>query len=1070
MKKAEDKKAEDAEKSKSLVSKDEAKVSTPVEPPSSAEAKREAVRLGVERAKELADIQKLEKEVDRVRALEQSGANLTTTDKVTLVIADQAMVNKSYQEQLQKQSMTIQQLMDLMGPLALNVAKMVADRAANDSNSELIKEQERQSQVELARIEAERLAAEIAAEEEAAAAKKFETDVKRREVGAHRKAEAAARARAARQADSSASGHPDDTAGSGAMQNLLRSSTNLHDSNESDGDSDSSRTYHGKREQMTMESFAESAINASNASRARSTGRQRFSRQDRGQDRREERRRGSAQNDDDYNWSEQDEANSPLRSDEYQAPRRSRSLGASERQSYRSGFSFDRDRGIKFANHKSVEQQFDFAMESFKREQDNVRKASLMESKTSKQRAAIYGNCKFGRIEDSMLLRKALDMARVNALLAQQNRVEGVLLVAKVANFPMLTRINAYTHARRMVRAIEHDGVVPNEPCKPGKFVQETCLRLLVNRLQTLQRHKDILQNLGLAAINIPTVELLQTMNKDEYHFNVSLSLVPHDTAEAEEMWLDIFESQELGLQIYPGEEAGLADMDRIEELVTEKFKLTLGTLSDFMPQWSVLPGEDGNLKTMPNFPGIFKTKESLDEGMNSLFYSGYAFQAPPTLTNGKPDPKAKTLKRAIAKDMAKAFVPSKDMRRMGVDIAHDLGLAAACFESWNEARKAKPSFAGVLGTQVFGKVQMMHERVAHNRRHPSKLEVEPVPSSALKSAPAFTQRSAQQKYPFAHKGAVSTDKLEEARQEMAARSRGESPKSPPFWSSPSKRDNGTLRGIPLQHQRTGLLHILAQMRNVVDDRRALAQEDQWLAEEDARLLDDLEQDEDAGYESAKEYADDGDVRYRDDEDQWRHDVEDAIGRAQDTGQDTRDTREYYADVKQDVLQQLCNMEPSLLRKLPQPLQERVSEFRADRSEREAHRNDSTYSQRDRNSANNNPGRLYEADRRKVGFASGGAYANRVCLKHQRGQCPHANNPQDCMWSHDPDVCSADADTVARVAAERALLAKKTRKPTTEKAAVAATIGANNRQQMEQKQSSALPRHSSSSDDTQEEG
>ena len=154
-------------------------------------------------------------------------------------------------------------------------------------------------------------------------------------------------------------------------------------------------------------------------------------------------------------------------------------------------------------------------------------------------------------------------------------------------------------------------------------------------------------------------------------------------------------------------------------------------------------------------------------------------------------------------------------------------------------------------------------------------------------------------------------------------------------------------------------------------------------------------------------------------------------------------------------------MDSTLLRKMPTSVQERVNEFRVDRDTREreqrnrdANRNDAPLWQKDRNSANNNPGRLQEGKR--VAFA-GGAFAKGACLRHQRNMCQHADNPQNCQWSHDPDVCFADADIVTAVAASRRAAAQKTRKPA-EKVAVVAKMGANNRQTTEQKQSSGTSR------------
>ncbi len=244
---------------------------------------------------------------------------------------------------------------------------------------------------------------------------------------------------------------------------------------------------------------------------------------------------------------------------------------------------------------------------------------------------------------------------------------------------------------------------------------------------------------------------------------------------------------------------------------------------------------------------------------------------------------------------------------------------------------------------------------------------------------------------------------------------------------------------------------MLAEERRVA--RQVQADEDDW-------MLDQADID-DEGYDTAPDGPDGGNVS-----DDGEEEYDDDNNRL--------DTRQYYEDVRDDVMHQLANMEKSMLKQMPPPVQERVNEFRADRDAREreqqrnrdsSHRNDAPQWSRDRNSANNNPGRLQEGKR--VAFAPGG-FAQGACIKHQHGVCPHADNPHLCKWSHDPDVCDADADVVAQVAATRKAARQKTRKPA-DKAAVVANIGANNRQPTEQRQSSEVHRNSHSKADNDKE-
>ena len=679
--------------------------------------------------------------------------------------------------------------------------------------------------------------------------------------------------------------------------------------------------------------------------------------------------------------------------------------------------------------------------------QEGFRKSSQGD-KGTKDRAAIYGSCTFGSLEDSALLRKALDMAKVNAAIQARSRVQGVLQIPKEAAFPTVQRMNMYTHSKFMTKCIEHDSVVPNVACKPGKFVNDAALNLAVLRLQHLARKEDLLRDLGVPGISVPTVDLLRTMNKAEYHLYMTLAMYPFDGVETEESFKSCYISQERSLGFYAGEEIGPADKDRIENLIKQKYEFTMALMCDSYHQYAKRPDGEGNLKQMPNWPGIFYNKEQpMNDGMNKVFYSGVAFPQPRLGDDGKPDPKQRTMARAIALDVQKTFVPSIHVKGLGKDWAHDLGLAFQCFEDFNENRKLKTSFDGVFDPLESSSVPMMHQDVAKNKNHPGRLELQP--SSRSQSAPP--RQSADQSMqpawkrssPFGSRGAVSTDKLEQAWNDMGAQSRGEAPKNPGFWTRRNE-------ALPKKLERTGLMHMMAELRDDVDARlKALEQFEQ--AEDKRVMLAD-----DDGYETAASGSDVQDFRREDEEDEEYDDGDGVVDQ-----EPQRDTRMFYEDVKMDVMQHLSNMDSTLLRKMPTSVQERVNEFRVDRDTREreqrnrdANRNDAPLWQKDRNSANNNPGRLQEGKR--VAFA-GGAFAKGACLRHQRNMCQHADNPQNCQWSHDPDVCFADADIVTAVAASRRAAAQKTRKPA-EKVAVVAKMGANNRQTTEQKQSSGTSR------------
>ena len=1029
-----EKKAVDDDKSAApKISEDLAKVSKPVEPTLEEVKRREAVRLQVEKAKA---------DVERVQALKETGATLTTTDTLKLVVAGQEAINEDNRKKLDGHETILQRLLEMSMKLVSSVEILTADRrAAMDSNSrelikeqDLIREQDRRVAERLEQREREILQQEAerqADEDFAAVSRKRALDLERRQLGAKAKQAVDAKARAA----SPTTSRDDETAAPGLLHNLLVTD---------DEEEDSVLDLSGNK--MTMDSFQESTIFS------RTKVRERRSQLKAQRESKEQRNRAQE-------WSEEEEAdfidnNSRLMERESREEKgRSRSVDGQRRSSIRSSSPEGRDRGgpMKFADRRDTEEQFNFGVESAKREQQKTRRDS-QSGKGSKDKTALFGESTFGSMHDSVLLRKYMDMAKVNAAIQARNRPAGVLLVPKEISLPIMQRMNMFTHIGRVAKCIEFDSAVENTPCKPGKFVSEQALKLAVLRIAHLSRRVNLLRDLGIAGIVVPTVELLKSMNKEEYHYNLCLSMIPYDGVEAEESFLSCFRSQEKSLGFYEGEELGPLDADRLEDLIDRKFELTRGLLRDVYPQWAKRPDEEGNLKHMSNFSGIFYNKEQpMNEGMNKVFYSGIAFAPPRLGEDGKPDKKHRTMARAIALDMSKTFVPSKDIKRLGFDWAHDLGLAFQCFEDFNDNRKSKSSFDGVWDqTTEISSVPMMHQDVARHKQHPGRLELKPVRDGRAplqQSANQPAQLALKRSLPFGHKGAVSHDKLEEAWQQLGAQARGEEPKNPSFWTN----RRGDVRSLPKKLERQGMLHMLAEERRVA--RQVQADEDDWML--------DQADNEDDGYDTAPDgpdgenVSDDGEEEY-DDED------------------NRLDTRPYYEDARDDVMHRLANMEKSVLKQMPPPVQERVNEFRADRDAREreqqrnrdsSYRNDAPQWQRDRNSANNNPGRLQ--DGKRVAFAPGG-FAKGACIRHQRGACEHADNPHLCKWSHDPDVCDADADVVAQVAATRKAARQKTRKPA-DKAAVVANIGANNRQPTEQKQSSEVHRNSHSKADNDKE-
>ena len=133
---------------------------------------------------------------------------------------------------------------------------------------------------------------------------------------------------------------------------------------------------------------------------------------------------------------------------------------------------------------------------------------------------------------------------------------------------------------------------------------------------------------------------------------------------------------------------------------------------------------------------------------------------------------------------------------------------------------------------------------------------------------------------------------------------------------------------------------------------------------------------------------------------------------------------------------------------------------------REEHRHDGRQWQERRNSANHNPGRLYEPPK-SVTFAQG--TKNLACYKHLHNQCPHADNPERCQWSHDEAICAAEAELISTVARDRKAKALAARKPAEKPAMVAATSDPHSQQTDHEQNWNAALHARQSADASQEE-
>jgi hypothetical protein len=146
------------------------------------------------------------------------------------------------------------------------------------------------------------------------------------------------------------------------------------------------------------------------------------------------------------------------------------------------------------------------------------------------------------------------------------------------------------------------------------------------------------------------------------------------------------------------------------------------------------------------------------------------------------------------------------------------------------------------------------------------------------------------------------------------------------------------------------------------------------------------------------------------------------------------DEEEHEDPHRLDLLAILADMPLQQTRTFPAPVRDRIETFRSNVLERDRNRNEAPQWQPPRTSRDNNPGKLSEPPR-KVSFGNGAPKG--ACNQHLKGTCP--KDASSCFWSHDWDVCVAEAEKIAENMAKlRALRAQ---------GAVVAAASTNNRPQ-----------------------
>ena len=691
-------------------------------------------------------------------------------------------------------------------------------------------------------------------------------------------------------------------------------------------------------------------------------------------------------------------------------------------------------RGLELVSHVSAR---------FNEKNEQLRE---MRSQTYQSRAiqnALLGRNRsnFGVMDQNPLLKKSLVAARATQILYQKNEKNNTVYIEKEANFKMKTSFNLYTLTIYMKEAIDWDARPARIPCQPGKYCSPTLLSVLVSRISNLNKHPELCADHGIVIINVPTIEDLKDMSKEEFYYFASCGIVPQSQIEMEKELNSCLDSLELKNEFYKGEQIGPQDKDRLELFHKERNQFILDALMLHLPQYSLVrANEDGSPKEMCTWPG-FKPNTTLKlKGFKDIYFSGIGFQEVLPASAGSSESEPRTLKQAVLEDMKKHHQPSKFIPRLDVDAIHDVALAMNCMDNYNQRRKELGGYSSVLNPGEAADLPMAFELVVRHREHPGRLVLQPREDKHSQHDTNSRPTAAPSVFKPQTSKYAPAEKLERELRNYQAQARGEAPPQPLFWTAPKtpwrRMSSKLIDDVPKAQQRTMIAHLVQEELEEEEAERHRAEQEQ----RDFRLQAQLEHQRSMAYdhEDAAEsvVATAHSLRHQYDT------------RGYSPANEKADRREYYEDSRDSVMNELAALSAIDLQQLPMNVRERVQEYRENRHEsqrgghpmREEHRHDGRQWQERRNSANHNPGRLYEPPK-SVTFAQGNK--NLACYKHLHNQCPHADNPDRCQWSHDEAICAAEAELISTVARDRKAKALAARKPAEKPAMVASieTIG-----------------------------
>ena len=654
------------------------------------------------------------------------------------------------------------------------------------------------------------------------------------------------------------------------------------------------------------------------------------------------------------------------------------------------------------------------------------------------------GDCRIGDAKRSSLMARANDSAAARRLMQMQN-ADGVVRIGKEFNSPVKYSLDPHTLQMYAAECLAHDSVAANVPCNPAKYMDPVLKRVIFWRLRNLTSLPELLDQLGLGGMVLPTSEMYDKMLYPEWFRWTATSMVAHHPAEWELTFRAGMTSLAYRHGFQQGDKLTIADKERMEALLDEMFVLANEVLQDILPQFSAKLGEDGKPQQLCNFPGITANKDLKTQGFFITFFSGPGFSNDTEKEADGSTPVSAhlttTLKAAFAAEAAKTFRPTKEIPIARANVAYEIGRYRAIWQGYNMSRKQYASFdnAYVGGTPA-NQAPMLHDVVLPMGA--GKLAV--VPQHVLQptkpSAPGLPPEvRPHNNYRQQYARAITS---EQEREKLLAKSRGETQWRPDPNTRPRSADRLRIQAMQPQSLQDTINMVRTnreQMEQEEDERRRQEQDDYVEALRVYNEQVDLQHYQQGTGPYAKEPS--GVVS----EDGYYSAPEDSVDADARSYQRNQAANTFRAA---SVMESLANLSLKEAAHLPPSVREHINKYQLDR-------NDSAHFAAQRNSGQSNPGKVYDAaaSQKRVAFREPGSgnfdRKSMACDKYMKGECKMGDQ---CIWSHDPDIVDRQEKLIAAEG-----VARRKREAAARARAVVASIGTDNRQQMEQ-QDSGPPR------------